>query len=212
MKMGIPIEKIMIASNENNVLTKLISEGKYDLRNSSVQSTTSPAMDILKSSNVERILYDMFGSERTKELLFSLEENNSYELTAAELTALQSVFSADFANGDEGKTYIKDNFYGEANYLMDPHTATCLKAYDNCKEKPLKMVAYSTAEWTKFSPVIANALTSEIDAHDKDALESISKEAKLEIPSMIKELFGKKITHKTIIEKEDIESTILKFL
>lgn len=210
-KMGLPVEKIIISSNENNVLTKLIKTGKYDLRDSHVVSTTSPAMDILKSSNVERILFDMFGFERTRELMQDLESKNFYELNADELLKLQSCFDADFCNGDEGKKYIKDTFYNDG-YLMDPHTATCLKSYETCSNPEIKTIAYSTAEWTKFSPVIANALTGEVDAQDIIALESISKEAKLEIPAMVKELFAKDIVQKDIIEKEDIEKEILKFL
>ncbi|MDD5156695.1 threonine synthase [Sulfurimonas sp.] len=210
-KMGLFVEKIIISSNENNVLTKLIKTGKYDLRDCKVVSTTSPAMDILRSSNVERILYDMFGFERTKELMQNLEADDFYELNSDELTKLRECFDADFCNGEEGKKYIKEMFYNY-NYLLDPHTATCLKSYETCSNPEIKTIAYSTAEWTKFSPVIANALTGEVDAEDIVALESISKEAKLEIPSMIKELFSKKIAQSTIIEKEDIEKEILKFL
>ncbi|QOY51150.1 threonine synthase [Candidatus Sulfurimonas baltica] len=210
-KMGVPVEKIIISSNENNVLTKLIKTGKYDLRDLHVVGTTSPAMDILKSSNVERILYDMFGFERTRELMEDLETKNFYELTQDELVKLQNSFDADFCNGEEGKKYIKDTFNQEG-YLMDPHTATCMKSYETCSSPKIKTIAYSTAEWTKFSPVIANALTGEVDANDVDALESISKVASLEIPDMVKGLFSKKIAQNTIIEKEDIEKEILKFL
>jgi threonine synthase len=95
---------------------------------------------------------------------------------------------------------------------MDPHTATCFKAYESCATKDIPTIVYSTAEWTKFSPVIANALTGEEDTQDIVALESISKTANVEIPSMINELFNKKIVHDSIIEKEDIEEEILKFL
>ncbi len=210
-KMGVPVEKIIISSNENNVLTKLIKTGKYDLRDSKVVSTTSPAMDILKSSNVERILFDMFGDVRTRELMENLEKENYYELTSDELVKLQECFDADFCDGDEGKKYIKDTFTND-NYLMDPHTATCLKSYETCSNPAIKTIVYSTAEWTKFSPVIANALTGEVDAQDIVALQAISKEAKLEIPAMIQGLFSKKIVQDTIIEKEDIEKEILKFL
>ena len=210
-EMGLPVEKIIISSNENNVLTKLIKTGKYDLRNSEVVGTTSPAMDILKSSNVERILYDMFGPKRTKELMHSLEVDNFYELSSVELARLQECFDADFCNGDEGKKYIKDTFVNDG-YLMDPHTATCMKSYETCSNPAIKTIAYSTAEWTKFSPVIANALTGEVDAEDIIALESISKEANLEIPAMVKELFDKNIVHNTIIDKEDIDKEILKFI
>ncbi len=210
-KMGLPVEKIIISSNENNVLTKLIKDGQYNLNECSVVGTTSPAMDILKSSNVERILFDMFGFERTRELMEDLENKNAYALTSDELATLRVVFDADCCTGDEGKKYIKDIFENDG-YLMDPHTATCLKSFETCSNPEIKTIAYSTAEWTKFSPVIANALTGEVDAEDIVALESISQEAKLEIPSMIKGLFDKKIVYKTIIDKEDIEKEILKFL
>ncbi|MCW8931896.1 MAG: threonine synthase [Gammaproteobacteria bacterium] len=210
MKMGLPVEKILIASNKNNVLTQLIKYGQYDLREMSVISTSSPAMDILKSSNVERILFDMFGAERTKELMFQLDAENHYELNAEELAQLQSVFAADFCEDEEGKQYIKNAF--SDGYLMDPHTATCFKAYDTCRDKKLTTIAYSTAEWTKFSPTIANALTGEEDTHDLDALKSIAKEADISIPAIISELFDKEITQKTIIDKQDIEKEILAFL
>lgn len=210
MKMGLPVEKILIASNSNNILTQLIDSGAYDLRTSEVIPTTSPAMDILKSSNIERILFDLFGSQRTRELMLQLDDEKFYQLTPSELQQIQAIFSADFCNDDEGKKYIKDTFAD--GYLMDPHTATCFKAYDTCRDKPLKTIVYSTAEWTKFSPVIANALTGEVDANDIDALNSISKEAGIEIPAIIKGLFDKAITQKNIVEKDDIESEILSFL
>lgn len=210
MKMGLPVEKIIISSNENNVLTHLINEGKYDLRHLSVVSTTSPAMDILKSSNIERILFDMFGSKRTKELMEELEENHVYALNEEELERLQSVFSADFCSGEEGKAYIKKAF--EKGYLMDPHTATCFKAYESCALKEIKTIAYSTAEWTKFSPVIANALSGEVDAHDIDALKSIAALAGVKIPDMINALFDKEAVQNTIIDKEKIEEEILSFV
>jgi len=210
MKMGLPVEKIIIASNENNVLTRLINTGHYDLRKDKVVPTTSPAMDILISSNVERILFDLFGSARTKELMEGLERERFYALSDDETMKLQGMFSADYCNGAEGKGYIKEAF--DSGYLMDPHTATCFKAYDCCATKSLKTIVYSTAEWTKFSPTIANALSGEVGARDIDALESISKTANTPIPEMIKGLFTKAITQDTVIDKENIETEILKFL
>lgn len=210
MEMCLPVEKILIASNSNNILTQFINEGRYDLRDMAVTPTTSPAMDILKSSNIERILFDMFGAERTKELMLRLDTEHHYQLTDNEIASVQAIFSADFCNDDDGKEYIKEAF--ENGYLMDPHTATCFKAYETCREKELKTIVYSTAEWTKFSPVIANALTGEIDAEDLDALQAIAKKANITIPTMINELFDKEITHNLIIDKENIESEILNFI
>jgi threonine synthase len=211
LKMGLPVEKILIASNKNNILTELINTGAYDLRNADVVATTSPAMDILKSSNIERIFFDLFGSERTKELMFKLDKDKHYQLSETELSSIQSIFTGDFCEDNEGKKYIKAAFSN--GYLMDPHTATCFKAYDTCRDnKSLKTIVYSTAEWTKFSPVIANALTGEQDAHDIDALKSIAKEANIEIPAMINGLFDKEVAQKSIVEKDGIKKEILSFL
>ena len=210
MKMGLPVAKILIASNNNNILTQLIRTGKYDLRTLSVIPTTSPAMDILKSSNIERVLFDLFGAERTRELMLQLDNEKHYELNSEELAKLQAIFAADFCDDDEGKKYIKETF--DSGYLMDPHTATCFKAYDTCRREPLKTIVYSTAEWTKFSPVIANALTGEVDTHDIDALKAIAQEANIEIPAVISELFDKAIAQQTIIDKNDIEQEILAFI
>jgi threonine synthase len=209
-KMGLPVEKILIASNANNILTQLITTGKYDLRNASVTPTSSPAMDILKSSNVERILFHLYGAKRTKELMRQLDDKQCYQLTSEELNLLQSLFSADFCTDDEGKSYIKEAFSN--GYLMDPHTATCFKAYATCRDKPLKTIAYSTAEWTKFSPTIANALTGEENAHDREALAAIATKADIQIPAQINELFDKEVAQPTVIDKQDIEKEILAFL
>ena len=210
MKMGLPVEKILIASNRNNILTQFIRTGKYDLRSIDLIQTTSPAMDILKSSNIERILFDLFGAQRTKALMRQLEAEKCYQLASTELEQIQAIFAADFCQDEKGKAYIKETF--ERGYLMDPHTATCFEAYRNCREKPLKTIVYSTAEWTKFSPVIANALTGEEDAHDIDALQSIAHAAGISIPPMINALFEKEIAQKTVIDKEAIEDEILAFL
>ena len=208
--MGLPVEKLIIASNENNILTRLIQTGVYDMRGQDLILTTSPAMDILKSSNVERVLFGLYGAQRTRELMNNLDTEGFYTLSATELTTLQEIFVADFCSDEEGKEYIKTTF--ESGYLMDPHTATCFKANESCATKNIPSVIYSTAEWTKFSPVIASALTGEANAKDEVALKAISKEANVAIPAMINELFSKKIVHDSIIEKENIEEEILKFL
>lgn len=210
MQLGLPVEKILIASNNNNILTQFINTGAYDLRDKSVIATTSPAMDILKSSNIERILFDMFGEARTRELMQQLDNEKHYQLNVDELAQIQKIFAADYCDDNEGKQYIKAAF--AQGYLMDPHTATCFKAYDTCRDMPLKTIVYSTAEWTKFSPVIANALTGEVDTRDIDALKSIASAANIEIPAVISELFAKAIAQGTIIDKQDIEKEILAFL
>ncbi len=210
MKMGLPVEKIIISSNENNILTELIKYGKYDIRDREVINTTSPAMDILKSSNIERILYDLFGSARVAELMSDLDNNSYYELTSSELKSLQEIFSAEFATSKEVSRYIKETF--GSDYIIEPHTATCLKAYDSCADKSIASIVYSTAEWTKFSPVVASSLGSPEGLHDIVALTAVSDKASMPIPSMIKTLFEREIVHKSVIDKDQIQSEILAFL
>lgn len=211
LKMGLPVEKILIASNQNNVLTQFINTGMYDLRDAQVVPTTSPAMDILKSSNIERILFDLFGAERNRELMRQLDDEGYYQLTPQELNEVKSIFEADYATDEEGMRYIKQAF--EEGYLMCPHTATCFKVYETSRENPaLKTIAYSTAEWTKFSPVIAKALTGEVLEHDIDALKLISERSGISIPEQISQLFEKPIAQQVVVNKELIESEILAFL
>ncbi len=209
-KMGLPVEQIIISSNHNNVLTDFINTGRYDLNQRELVATTSPAMDILISSNIERILFDLFGTERTHDLMQQLNQDRCYQLTEQEHARIREYFIADFCSDEEGKEYVKQAF--EGGYLMDPHTATCFKSHETCREKSLIDVIYSTAEWTKFSPVIDNALTGHVDTHDIDALNSIAQTAGIEIPSMIHELFEKPIVHQAVIDKADIEKEILAFL
>jgi threonine synthase len=211
LKMGLPVNKLISSSNENNLLMELINTGTYDLRGRELQVTTSPAMDILKSSNIERVIFDLYGAERTRELMSDLDEKEVYTLTAEELTKLQALFAADKCEGEAGKAYIK-SVYENDGYLMDPHTATSFKAYESMPKDGLKTIIYSTAEWTKFSPTIAEALTGEAGAKDIDALKAISEKANIAIPAMINELFDKEITQDSVIEKEDIEKEILAFL
>jgi threonine synthase len=210
-KMGLRVEKILIASNENNILTSLIEDGVYDLNDRKLKMTISPAMDILKSSNIERVLFDMFGSTRTKELMENLASKNVFKLTLNETKQLQRVFSATYSDDNYGKKTIRN--YLNKGYLMDPHTATCIKAQEILNQKNLKNVIYSTAEWTKFSPTVLNALNEdENNYEDKNALELISKRYDKKVPDSINELFTKDIVHKTIVNINNLEKEIIDFI
>ncbi len=211
LQMGVPIEKLLVASNENNILTQWINTGIYDIRGKELKLTKSPAMDILKSSNIERVIFSLFGENRTKELMEDLNNNNIFKMSENETKQLQTYFSAIYSDDTFGTQTIKD--FLDNGYLMDPHTATCIKAYKELKEKPLKTVIYSTAEWTKFSPTVLNSLNqNEIKYSDKEALEEISSKYTATLPQSIKELFNAKINHSLVIEKENIEAEIVKFI
>ena len=209
-KMGLPVKKIIIASNQNNVLTELINNGIYDLKNKQLIKTTSPAMDILKSSNVERVLFDLFESERTKELMQELETKHFYRLNNDELKTLQEHFSATYSTDIEVADYMKK--YAKKEYIMDTHTATTIKAYENLTQADEISVIYSTAEWTKFASTIYGAINGISGIKDEDALEKIKNEFNLQIPMQIKNLFDKKIVHNHIVDKNQITEEIVEFL
>jgi threonine synthase len=209
--MGVPIEKLLVASNQNNILTQWINTGIYDIRGKELKLTKSPAMDILKSSNIERVIFSLCGAKRTKELMESLNKNLYFEMTKEETKELQKHFSAINSDDEYGVKIIKK--YIDKNYIMDPHTATCIKAYENLKEKDLKTVMYSTAEWTKFSPTVLNALVQDNKKYeDKTALENISSKCNVKIPNSISQLFNSKILHNDVVNKEEIETKIIEFI
>ena len=208
-KAGLPIEKVLIASNQNNILTEWIKTGVYDLKNRELIKTASPAMDILKSSNIERVLFDLYGAKRTKELMEQLRHESRFVLVKDELGRLQEHFDASYSNDEECESVIAH--YAKRGYLMDTHTATCIKAYRQLKKRSLKTVLYSTAEWTKFSRFVAKALGQHFE-HDKEALDWVSKQMQIKVPTAIYALFERPIVHDQIVEKEQIEGAILDFL
>jgi threonine synthase len=181
-------------------------------------------MDILKSSNIERVLFDKFGEDRTKELMTSLEERGYFELTSDEHEKIKEDFLADFATDKECEDIIA-KYAKSSNYIMDAHTATAIKAYEYLSQKgeiKNKVVAYSTAEWTKFAPSVYEALTKEdINREiaelqektlgDKDAIVYIETHYEVKAPDVIRELFEKEI-NETIINKDEIKEKIVEFI
>jgi len=208
-KAGLPVKKILIASNINNILTDWINTGIYDLRDRELIQTESPAMDILKSSNIERVMFDKFGAERTRELLEALNDNGVFELTPNELTSLREDFTATFSDDAEGEAVIAA--YAEKDYIMDPHTATGLRAYHDLREEKLPTIIYSTAEWTKFSTTVSRALGHPAK-DDLDALKWVSENKAISVPDMISGLFDKAIKHTVVVDQESIKEEMLKFL
>ncbi|MDR1285912.1 MAG: threonine synthase [Campylobacteraceae bacterium] len=210
-KMGLPIEKILIASNINNILTDLLTTGVYDISKRELLQSTSPAMDILISSNVERVLFDKFGSTRCKELMNDLLDKKFYKLNKNELDTLRENFDAVYSDDEFALETIAK--FAKDGYVLDPHTATCIKAYETIKQKNIPCVICSTAEWTKFAPTMWNALQNDKKKYsDKEALEKFSESLHVKIPNSINSLFEKKILHHDVVEKSQIEKTIADFL
>jgi threonine synthase len=207
---GLPVEKTLISSNVNNILTDWIETGIYDLNERELIKTESPAMDILKSSNIERIIFHKFGAKRTKELMDDLANKNKFVMSEDETKAIQADFKATYSDDAECEAQIAK--YASNGYIMDPHTATCIKSYNQDTPKDLKTIIYSTAEWTKFSPTVARALGQTDITTDTEALEWIKSNTNVTAPAMIDGLFAKKIKHTVIVEKEGIKEEMLKFL
>lgn len=205
--MGMPISKIIIASNPNNILTDFIQSGIYDISHRHLLSSYSPAMDILKSSNIERVLFALFGSQRTRELMQNLDDLKRYELTKQELEKLQSHFSAGYCSDEECLQTIKT--LAEQNFIIDPHTANAFFIAQKLSSKTALIC--STAEWCKFAPSILYAISGERHS-DKEALEWISKRYKLTIPSSISSLFEKKENTPAPIKPQEVKEEILNWI
>lgn len=205
-KMGANIGKIDIASNANNVLTDLFTKGIYDLRNRHLIQTISPAMDILISSNVERLLFDKFGDLRTRQLMDNLKNNGFYELKADELETLKSEFEAGFSNDSECGEVIKK--VSESGILIDPHTANCFKLIS---PNELNLVV-STAEWVKFTPSMVKAIKGEIKSSEKDEMNALASEFNAKIPSSISALFETAEIHTEVVEQNEIQKAIIKWI
>ena len=205
-KMGAKIGKIKIASNANNILTELFTRGIYDLRKRELIRTISPAMDILISSNVERLLSDMFGDARTSELMQSLARDKFYQLNASELAKLREIFEADFCDDAQCAKFIKQE--SSRGVLIDPHTATCFKLLD---ESRLNLVI-STAKWIKFTPSMIGAIKGRACEDERADMIALSKEFRSDIPPQISRLFSAPQVHSSVVEQSEIKNAIMEWI
>ncbi len=204
-QMGLPIEKLVCASNRNNVLTDFINTGVYDI-NRKFHKTDSPSMDILISSNLERLLFETSGRDAalTAQRMSELKQTGRYTVTAAELKAIRETFDCGFASDEACADAIYDMF-DEYGYLIDPHTAA---AYAVAKSRGYKRktVVVSTANPYKFAPAVLKAIGAEVGGGEVTVktLERLCDETAMEIPTALAEVFDKPVRFDAVIDKSEI--------
>lgn len=213
--MGVPIAKLICASNENKVLTDFFSTGKYD-RNRPFILTSSPSMDILISSNLERLIYLSAGrsAEKTAALMKDLKETGVYDITD-DMRAFVADFYGGCASEEEVFAAIK-SLKDKTGYVIDTHTAVGKAVYDKYVEETgdrTKTVIASTASPFKFAPNVMKALGE--DGSDEDVfkvIDALKEIAGVQEPKAIKEVRSAEIRHNTVCEITEMESTVEKFL
>lgn len=217
-QMGIPVHRLICASNRNKVLCDFFSSGKYD-RNREFFKTTSPSMDILISSNLERLLFEITGknSEKVNEWMKDLNSQGVYTVDAATLKALQKLFVGGFADETGVAKTILD-VYDRTDNVIDTHTAVGFNIYNRYHQRSgdeSKTVFAATASPFKFSPAVMDALKGSGYSSGRSVetiIKELSEESGLEIPVGIKELSSKEILHKDVIEKDDMEQKVRSIL
>ncbi len=216
--MGLPVNKLICASNINNVLTEFIKTGVYD-KNRKFHTTISPSMDILISSNLERLLYHISGSNDAlvAEYMNKLSTDGSYKVNDDILAKIKHLFYANCASDDETKQTINkvNKAYG---YTADTHTAVALCVYDKYVEETgdkTKTVIASTANPYKFNESVINALTGEGSCEGLAEFELLGKLcqiSKMEIPASLAELKNKQVRFDAVCNKEDMQDVTTDFL
>lgn len=213
--MGIPIAKLICASNENKVLYDFFQTGTYD-RNREFVLTTSPSMDILISSNLERLIYKISGEDARKDtdLMTELKTKGSYAITG-EMKANLADFAAGYATEEQVAKTIHD-IYEDTGYVMDTHTAvaaTVYKAYREDSKDDRKTVIASTASPYKFAGSVMSAIDPKYKGQDDFKLiEELQKVSGTEIPNAIKEIMNAEIRHNTKCDVDQMEQTVKNIL
>lgn len=204
-KMGLPIQKFIVASNKNNILTDFFRTGKYDARRE-FYKTNAPAMDILVSSNLERLVYMMAqDSQKVKSYMDDLNQNGVYEISSDLLEKIQDVFKAGWLNEDEVLDTIKTCFE-QTGYLLDTHTAIgygVYKEYQKTSGDETKTIILATASPYKFADSVYKALTDQ-SLSEYQAIEAVYEKTGVDIPKPIVQLDQKEILHQKVIDKDDI--------
>ncbi len=213
--MGVPIDKLVCASNDNKVLYDFFRTGTYD-RNREFILTSSPSMDILISSNLERLIYKIAGedSAANAERMDSLSRNGSYEITE-EMKKELADFRGGYATEEETFAFIKE-LYEDCGYVTDTHTAVagvvCEKYRKESKDKTKTIVA-STASPYKFTRSVMKAIDPKYDSMtDFELVDELCRLSGVAVPKAIEEIRTAPVLHDTVCEKDEMKAVVKKFL
>ncbi len=217
-RMGIPVKRLICASNINYVLTEFINTGVYDRRRDFVR-TISPSMDILISSNLERLLYEITGhnAEKVAGWMDELQKMGSYQVDREVSEKISEVFWAGYANDQETQATIRDT-WEKHRYLLDTHTAVGINVYNQYEQstgdKTVTIVA-STASPFKFGKSVAEAImpADMLEGINEFAIASrLSQHTGVAIPLSLKDIEQKEVLHRTICSKQDMGKVVLDYL
>lgn len=214
--MGIPIAKLICASNENKVLYDFFATGAYD-KNREFLLTSSPSMDILISSNLERLIYRIAGNDPVKnvELMKSLTASGRYEITP-DMKEQLADFYGNYTKEDETAEVIRD-LYEKTGYIIDTHTAVAAGVYQKYKKDTLdtdtKTIIASTASPFKFTRSVMNAIDAKYDQmSDFELVDELSRIGNVAVPQAIEEIRNAKVLHDTVCAVEEMPRIVKKFL
>lgn len=213
--MGLPVNKLICASNENKVLFDFFETGKYD-RNRDFILTSSPSMDILISSNLERLIYRITGNDAAacKELMDALSSKGVYSITD-DMKKQLADFVGGYASEENTKDAIK-SLYDKTGYVIDTHTAVasyvCHQYKKDTKNETKTLIA-STASPYKFTRSVMNAIDSKFDSMgDFELVDKLSEISKTAVPNAIEEIRTAKVLHDTVCDKTEMKDTVEKIL
>ena len=205
-QMGLPVGKLVCASNRNNVLTEFFETGTYNARREFFR-TTSPSMDILVSSNLERLLYHITGSDaQVAAWMADLAEKGSYTVNSTTLETIRADFAAGCASDEEVAQEIKA-IYQKVRYLCDPHTAVAFKVareYQAASQSHNPMVVLSTASPYKFPRDVLTALGAEAPQSDFAAMDGLKALTNVPVPNSLAALRGQQERFNQVIEPSQI--------
>lgn len=215
-RMGVPIRKFLCASNRNNILTDFIRTGVYD-RNRDFYTTTSPSMDILISSNLERLLYHLYGDDpaAVAALMKELRDTGRYQVAPEVLGKLQNEFYGNFCD-DEAASAAIGTLFAECGYLCDPHTAVAVNVYwqylaETSDRTPC--VIASTASPYKFAPAVLPAVSvAPVPEDDFARIAALAEATGTAVPAPLAELKGRPVRHTACVDKEAMADFIRDFL
>lgn len=210
-RMGLPVGRLICASNKNNVLTEFINTGVYNA-DRPFYTTLSPSMDILVSSNLERLLFELTGrdSDRVAQMMHALQDERRYQIDDAMRAALCAVFWGGYVDDERCQTVIAQTL-DDIGYLIDPHTAVAMGVYDDYKAATgdqTPTVILSTASPFKFAGSVLQALGAEVPPDEFAAVKRLSKGTGADIPESIAALEKKKIRFSQVILPADMPKEI----